>query len=93
MEMLGAVIGNDKEGMRQWVLHKVEDMSREMGHMQHEHMPTHIMVRLVKYCIAVRMGYLTRTLWPHVTKEGAQVFDDIVKHAVLKKCEIKEGEL
>src|SRR4051794_10135533 len=78
MTTLGAMVGFDQAKIMNWVAEKVAKHKKLFDLLQHAEMPSQISALLLQMSALPTMGYLSRTIRPHLLAEHAQQFDLMV---------------
>src|SRR4051812_8772200 len=78
MTTLGAMVGLDQAKIMNWVADKVAKHKKLFDLLQHAEMPSQISALLLRMSALPTMGYLARTIRPHLLAEHAQQFDSMV---------------
>ena len=78
MTTLGAMVGFDQEKIVSGVADKVAKHKNLFELLQHAEMPSQISNLLLRMSALPTMGYLSRTIRPHLLAEPAQQFDSMV---------------
>ena len=91
MTTLGAMVGLDQEKIMNWVAEKVAKHKKLFDILQHAEMPSQISTLLLRMSALPSMGYLSRTIRPHLLADYAKKFDLMVLETAVSKLNLPKA--
>ena len=82
MKILGCMLSNSEQVVREWAESKLEGIKDELAVIQHKQMPLQVAMLILRTSISAKMDYLMRVLSPDIMLPILHRFDEMMVDAV-----------